>query len=102
MRALLLLVLAIGCGSSEEEEVEAPEAPEGPVGGGTPRAQLDRVKVSTDLSAIRAGIKMYKNDHEGENPPSLAILKVSGLYYADHYEYDAASGTVRCPEIPNL
>lgn len=98
MRALLL-VIAIGCGSAEEPPSEAPE---GPVAGGSPRAQLDRVKVSTDLSALRTAIKMYKNDHEGENPSSLDALGVSGLHYADHYEYDSDSGKVHCTELPNL
>ena len=79
-----------------------PDAPTGPVAGSTPRATLDRVKVSTDLSAIRAGIKMYKNDHDGQNAPDMGSLDVSGLYYADAYSYDASAGTVSCSEFPGL
>ncbi len=96
----LLLCLLIACG--EEPAAEPVEAPEGPVSGASPRATLDRVKVSTDLAAIRSAIDLYKASNEGALPPDMASLSVSGLYYADHYAYDAASGTVSCPELPGL
>ena len=96
---LLILSLVLGCDSASEPP---PPAPEGPVSGSTPRASLDRVKVSTDLTAIRAAIKMYRADHEDELPPDMGSLSVSGLYYPDAYSYDASSGEVSCSELPGL
>lgn len=93
----LLLLLGLACGSRSEP---TPAKPDEPVSGSTPRATLDRVKVSTDLSAIRAAIDLYRADHEDAPPPDLGALPVSGLYYPDAYVYDAASGTVSCPELP--
>lgn len=98
-RALLPLLFLLGCG---EEERSAPVEPEGPVAGSSPRATLDQVKVRTDLSALRRAIAMYKTDHEGALPPDLGSLGVSGLHYAEHYEYDPATGDVSCPELPDI
>lgn len=99
MRLLLCFALLSACGGTSTRGTEAPS---GPVSGGSPRATLDRVKVSTDLSALRAAIKMYTAENEGALPPSLDSLGVTGLHYADHYRYDASAGTVSCPELPNL
>lgn len=98
---LALLALLFACG---KDPAPAPveEASDGPVSGATPRATLDRVKVSTDLSAIRTAIDLYKASNEDALPPDLGSLSVSGLYYPDAYSYDAASGTVSCPELPGL
>lgn len=96
---LLLLLILNAC---SKEEAPPPAEPEGPVAGASPRATLDRVKVSTDLSALRKAIQMYKTENEGALPPSLDTLDVSGLYYGEYYVYDASSGEVHCTELPDL
>ena len=73
-----------------------------PVNGSSPQATLDRVKVSTDLAAIRTAIQMYRQDHENANAPDLDSLGVSGLHYPDAYTYDPTTGTVTCDSLSNL
>lgn len=99
-RSAFLLVFLLACGGRQE----APkiEAPSGPLAGGTPRAVLDRVKVSTDLSALRSAVSLYKGTHDDELPPDLGTLGVTGLNYPDHYVYDAGTGEVRCDDLPDL
>lgn len=96
------LLAALTLNACSKEEAPPPEAPAGPVAGTSPRATLDRVKVNTDLMALREGVKLYKADHEDALPPDLDSLGVSGLYYAEHYVYDAATGEVHCDALPEL
>ena len=96
------LLAALTLNACSKEEAPPPEAPAGPVAGTTPRATIDRVKVKTDLAALREGVKLYKTDHEGDLPPDLDSLGVSGLYYGEYYVYDAATGEVHCTELPDL
>lgn len=99
-RSTYFLFFLLACGG--RQEAPKVEAPAGPLSGGTPRAVLDRVKVSTDLSALRSAISLYKGTHDDALPPDLDSLGVSGLYYADHYLYDAGTGEVHCDELPEL
>lgn len=103
-RSLILSALTslLTLNACSKEETPPPVEPEGPVGGTTPRATLDRVKVKTDLAALRKGIQMYKADHEDALPPNMDSLGVTGLYYGEYYQYDASTGEVHCAELPDL
>lgn len=94
---MLLLVLACsGEPASEGAPLDAPTA-----SASAPRVTMDRVRVTTDLAAIRASIRAHRTMHDGF-PSSLDDLQLSGLSYPDAYSYDADSGEVSCAEFPGL
>lgn len=96
--ASLGLSLLIGCMDTPSKLDATPDM-DVPSTENSPKGTLDRVKVNTDLAAIRAAIKMYQTDHENANAPDLDSLGVSGLHYPDAYTYDASDGTVRCDAL---
>lgn len=95
-----MLLLLLACGLSPNPT--APVAPEATPAKSEAKDTLDRVKVSTDLAALREGVRVYRMNHEDVNPPSLDDVGVSGITYRGYYEYDAMTGAVTCPEYPSL
>lgn len=96
-----LLVVLVGCGWLSAP-VDEPTANTLTQGGATAKERLDTTRVAADLAAIRASIKVYRQLHEGENPPDLAALELTGLSFPDRYTYDATTGTVSDGEFPDL
>lgn len=94
-----MLILLLACGLTSNP---TPAPPSGPTAAEAAKDTLDRAKVSTDLSALRAAIRLYQGEPEGTNPPTLSDLSVNGLSYPGYYEYDPMTGTVTCPEHPAL
>lgn len=95
-----MLLLLLACGLTG-----GPAVPNAPAASSAPspaKDTLDRVKVSTDLAALRESVRRYRMDHDDTNPPSLDDIGVSGLNYLGYYEYNPMTGDVTCPEHPAL
>ena len=104
MRLLPLLALSLllpACGSAAESEPAAPVGAPTATGSHA-RVTMDLIRVKADLGAIRSALRTWKGMHEGEWPPDLDSLGLSGLQYPDAYTYDPASGEVSCDELPSL
>ncbi len=95
-----MLLLLLACGLTGNPT--APSAPSEAPAKSQAKDTLDRVKVSTDLSALRQSVRLYRMNHEDKNPPSLDDIGVSGLNYLGYYEYNPMTGDVTCPEYPSL
>jgi len=94
-----MLLLALACGLAPSP-TDAPTAP--PPVAAAAADTLDRVKVATDLAALRTAIRLYQGENEGVNPPTLRDVSVQGLHYPGYYTYDPMTGSVVCPEHPAL
>lgn len=95
----MLMLLVIACSGEPASEGAPMDAPTS--SSSAPRVTIDRVRVTTDLAAIRTAIRGHRTMHDSF-PSSLDDLQLSGLSYPDAYSYDASSGEVSCSEFPGL
>jgi hypothetical protein len=98
--ALLLLVAAC--------EKPAPPPPTGrpatgTVGGApTPAALVDRVRVQTDLAALRSAIQIYRGTNNAFPSQSNLDALQTNYRIGVEYDYDATTGVVRSRTWPEL
>ena len=95
----MLMLLVLACSGEPAPEGASLDAPT--ASGSAPRVTIDRVRVVTDLAAIRASLRAHRTMHDGF-PSSLDDLQLRGLSYPDAYSYDASAGEVSCSEFPGL
>jgi hypothetical protein len=105
--AAVPLALALGLSACEKDKTTAPQpARQSPLqrDGTAARAvtaSLDRIRVATDLGAVRAALRAWHSQH-GRYPARIEDLKLEGLKYPTDLVYDSSKGTVKSATYPGL